>query len=674
MTTYRTDPHQRGSGPKQNPYGGPVWYEDPKKADADIDIERVVLDIVNNTKKLRDLDITEIIMDGEIFQTMDGASTITLSLHDPGMELIRTGIFNRAIDVEIDNLVWRLVSVTKRDDYLDLVFEDRIISWLKGKKKVKRASRNKMTRLEFCYSLTRAVRTKKIRVVVPELQKKMSIASTDEEKEEVKERTVGGLNVEEDTDVLSGERGPQGLPVPGQKRTVGTAPHLTVKGVRANKSQIRVLEEILRTGADMDVSPKLLLAAIMVVIQESLAGQQNVSVSGRHVGPFHQETGQTIWAKRGGAIPGNSNKAVRGGAKAFFMRAQELDERFKTAAELAEGVQVAGTPAAWAAHKEEAEKIVAAFSGELGTTVTRTYRKRYSFSTEDGGKAQNYWAAMKRLLDEVNFACFTANGILYLISENQLMKSKKKMVFGFDTPGINDIDFTWDVEQSEASATVYCRITRWLAPPGTVVQLKDCGPASADGGRWLVESIRRGLYSRDAEIALKKPEPKLPEPAPEIGTRDSRSGPIGESGTASGDDVYDVALHISNATPGYLYGGGHGVKLKDIDPATDRLDCSSSTSLVLYRTKMYENGGSTAQVSGWFASSWGKKGRGSEFTVWANASHVFIQSEGQGRKWRFDTGGPGGGSGPKIHYEHRSTSGFTPRYLPTEDDSNASVE
>lgn len=566
MTTYRIDPYQTGSGPKQNQYGGPVWYKDPEKADLDIDVERVVLDIVRNTKALRDIDITEILMDGEIFQSMEDVSTITLSLHDPELRLLRSGVFSRSIDVRIDNMWWRLVSVTKNDDYLDLVFEDRILAYLKGKKEVKRASRGKMTRLEFCYSLTKTVRTKKIRVVIPELMKKFSIAATDEEKAEVKDRTTGGLN-NDDTPDKTVSRGPQGLPGPGQKVTIKGKTGITVKGKKANSTQIRVLEEVLRVGGDMEVSKKFLLAALMVVIQESLAGMLNVSVSGRHVGPFHQEKGNTIWARRGGALPGNGTKAVRGGAKAFFLGAQSVDREFYTAEQLAEKVQVAGTPSAWGQHRQEAEKILKLFAGDEidENQPRRTYRKRYVFSTEDGGKAQNYWTAIKRLLDEVNIACFTSNGILYMISENQLLKSKKKMIFSLDTPGVDDVDFTWDTDQRLATATVYCRITRWAAPPGTVVQLKDLPPASDNGGRWLVESIRRGLYSRDAEIVLKKPEPKLPEPAPEVAeradfnrsdgdasvgasgepaaTRGSLSYPLGEIGKNLGG----VAAHMARA-------------------------------------------------------------------------------------------------------------------------------
>lgn len=560
MTTYRLDPYQKGTGPSQKPYGGPVWYQDPEKIDSDVEVERVILDVVNNTKKLRDFDISQILIDGEIFQTMDGASTITLTLHDPEMELLRTGAFSRAIDINIDGLWYRLVGLAKNDDYLDLTFEDRIIVWLKGKKEVKRASRAQRTRLEFCYSLVRTVK-KKIPVVIPELRKKQEIGPTDNEREDVKSRTSGGLNQHE----IEVDSKPPST-VARSERFIGKKDKLkraavTVKGRPANKVQMRVLEGVLRTGADMGVSKKLLLAAVEVVIQESLAGMENVSISGKHVGPFHQQVAPSVWSRRGGAIAGNSDKAVRGGAKAFFLAAQEKDKEFITVEGLAEAVQVAGTPTAWGQWRQEAEQIVSAFTGDKidEEQPTRTYRKRYLFSTENGGKRENYWAAIKRLLDEVNFACFTSNGILYMISMPQLMKSKIRMVFSVDTPGVNDIDFDWDTNKKVATCTVHCRITRWAAPPGTVVRIKDCGPLSDGSGRWLVESIRRSLFSRDAEITLIKPEPILKEPAPEVGTRPDFStdeeldGPAGVRGDLAyplskiGTFLGGVAAHMTRA-------------------------------------------------------------------------------------------------------------------------------
>jgi hypothetical protein len=74
---------------------------------------------------------------------------------------------------------------------------------------------------------------------------------------------------------------------------------------------------------------------------------------------------------------------------------------------------------------------------------------------------------------------------------------------------------------------------------------------------------------------------------------------------------------------------------------------------------------SQAWVSGVLASHYGKPGRGRLFTVWANGGHVFIQFHGTKQVHFFDTSRQaGGGSGPRLRYGSRSTSGFTPRHYP----------
>ncbi len=129
-------------------------------------------------------------------------------------------------------------------------------------------------------------------------------------------------------------------------------------------------------------------------------------------------------------------------------------------------------------------------------------------------------------------------------------------------------------------------------------------------------------------------------------------------GKGDGTKIRAAAKAISDQGRSYSYGAGHGGKLSSLGPS-DSLDCSSSTSLALKHAGMFK--GDSAFVSGDFATNWGQPGRGTEYTVWANAEHVFIQSEGSD-KWRFDTGGPGGGNGPRFWTVWRDTAGFTPRH------------
>jgi hypothetical protein len=116
---------------------------------------------------------------------------------------------------------------------------------------------------------------------------------------------------------------------------------------------------------------------------------------------------------------------------------------------------------------------------------------------------------------------------------------------------------------------------------------------------------------------------------------------------------------LSDHTPGYLLGGGHGIPLSEVSPY-QRLDCSSSTSKALYEAGMFGMG-QYAIVSGEF-NGWGKAGTGKYFTIYCNAGHVFIRLH-KSQWWRFDTSPHGdGGRGPKLRYLPRFTGGFAARH------------
>lgn len=126
--------------------------------------------------------------------------------------------------------------------------------------------------------------------------------------------------------------------------------------------------------------------------------------------------------------------------------------------------------------------------------------------------------------------------------------------------------------------------------------------------------------------------------------------------------LYDWCKHISAQRRRYIYGGGHGEALVNIDPH-DGLDCSSSTCLALKRAGLYQS--RYACVSGNFAN-WGQSGRGRYFTVWYNAHHVWIEFHHPfGQYKRFDTSPWGfGGRGPRVRKTRRPRYGFKARHYP----------
>lgn len=121
-----------------------------------------------------------------------------------------------------------------------------------------------------------------------------------------------------------------------------------------------------------------------------------------------------------------------------------------------------------------------------------------------------------------------------------------------------------------------------------------------------------------------------------------------------------AVIELDAHTPGYLLGGGHGVPLSQVS-AYQRLDCSSSTSKVLFEAGIFEH--DYAIVSGQF-ETWSEPGPGKWFTVYANHEHVWTRLHSS-KWWRFDTSPHGdGGRGPQLRYLPRFTSGFVSRHYP----------
>lgn len=131
--------------------------------------------------------------------------------------------------------------------------------------------------------------------------------------------------------------------------------------------------------------------------------------------------------------------------------------------------------------------------------------------------------------------------------------------------------------------------------------------------------------------------------------------------------LYRACTHIGQQKRLYLYGGGHSKPLDDIT-ITEGLDCSSSVSLALKRSGMFEH--RSAYTAEMFRT-WGQPGKGKHFTLWYRGgvkgkAHVWIQFHGIGRFWRFDTSpwADQGGRGPRMRLLPRPTTGFTPRHWP----------
>jgi hypothetical protein len=311
----------------------------------------------------------------------------------------------------------------------------------------------------------------------------------------------------------------------------------------------------------------------------------------------------------------------------------------------------------------------------LGLTGSKTRTSPYEFSRGSANQLEDSWTCMGRLAEEVHWERFMRGGVLWFVSDDWLKGQTPRFTFTEGASGVLEITHTEDSRQPAAECTIRALSLRWAVLPGDAVQVTGQGPGD---GLWLVYEVRRTVTDAISEITLKRPVPKLAEPANPTsstsvnigGTSANRLGAsaIGggaANGPGTAQALYNACAKISDEHWPYVYGGGHGScghASTGQEPGVG-FDCSSSVCAALGAVNLGYHIGGPVDVSGTMASSYGSPGPGNWMTVWANSGHVWLQLKGIGRAQRFDTV-PGGG--PQLRYEMttETTNGFTPRHWP----------
>lgn len=192
---------------------------------------------------------------------------------------------------------------------------------------------------------------------------------------------------------------------------------------------------------------------------------------------------------------------------------------------------------------------------------------------------------------------------------------------------------------SEIRMLMICEPEEFQA--GDVFVFKHSGPISDCGGRWIVsDATRQTMKYPYTQFILVPPQEPLPEPR---ASASSETSTASQGGSGSALAAFNASSTLSNMELPYLWGGGHGTNgLSNVKKGGPGLDCSGSTCWVLKQAGMFP--GSSAIVSGEL-EKFGEAGKGKEMTVWANATHVFIEFNipGHGRA-QMNTNGPSNGA------------------------------
>ena len=465
---------------------------------------------------LPEVDVTEITIIGRTEQitvrprltipkrTMEGASSLTFTIGDPQLKLLNAPVLqgkNKTklnprgefdAEIVIDDLVWALTGVALLANHaVELVFEEDAVKALRNTAPLT-MSRGKVTRAQF---IKRLFDDAGVPLVCPEIDDKQQIETPKEAETEAQKN---------------------------RKRKPGLASHakLTVKTHPADREQRENIETALGRAAAKHSGELAAEALLVAIIQEAEARNDPngdkpskgilqllaSTAAGLNVDPMNIPAVCDLFL-----TTGFYNK---GGAIALAKEHPDW-----TPGQVAQAVQGSEFPLAYDVWKEEAKKMVDAYTGgdHEGLEVeTITVAKQYQFERKKG---ETSWKCARRLAEEVDWYLFIEGGVGYFFSGRYLRRSRPMMLVAPGADGIDGVTGSAMTSPTyDDTMTVKCKAKRWAAPPGSIAEVEGYGPYD---DRWVVSDIERpkGMNSQATVVTLATIKlPKL-EPAHETETR-----------------------------------------------------------------------------------------------------------------------------------------------------------
>jgi hypothetical protein len=450
--------------------------------------------------------IREVLIDARAILTIEGASSLELTLHDPDWRIEESGRLDLdddgrlgTVDVVLDTLAFRLAQARRTDpDTLQLTFEDRAVQLLREHTGPLTVSRGKMTRAQFIEKMVGEVKTHPIPFYSPEKGIQQAAAAPDFPD-----------------------------PVPGAHESgfdQGTS--FKIARVPADGEQKRQVATALGVADQEGATKRAKLALLVAGIGESgFRAIPNTAGSG-YAGVFQADPAnipmrdtaqQARYFLKGG-------KGFQAGGAIAAARANPGWSP-GTIAYKVEGSRTNFTSDAAAEHhygqwRDEAEAILHAWSSGSGTDAASeevVRFKAYQFMRGlPGGKREDSFEAATRLAEEVNWRFFVAASIAAFISDDRLMMNRALVTL--DGPRDDGLlerpTYDWDHGKLAGEVELRVNANRWAIPPGCVWALRGgFGPVE---GRWIAHTIEQSLLdATDTRVTLIKPLSPRKEPAPE---------------------------------------------------------------------------------------------------------------------------------------------------------------
>lgn len=532
--------------------GAPTKLKDAKKPaksmgsrPVDYRIDDFVLDTAGSKF---DLDIGEALLSADLEITIEGASTLTVTVEDTSGNLLQSATLTqwswgnaldigneskwlrvgRTVDARLDDISFRLVKVSKTGPSLTFTFEEKAVSLLRGKTGARNTPREQVTRAQFVRTLITEVKT--LPAYIPELKTKQPVATSD--------NTISAT-----------QRSDEG------KAGFAKGSDIKIKNAVADAGQLKQITICMDVADKLGANELATKAMLCAAIGESefrqipnRAGSPYAGVFQAHPKniPMRDTAQQCEYFFKGG------KGFQAGGALALARENPGISP-----GEIATRVEASGqAPSFYGANVNEAAAIMNAWgrgssSSATFSSSTANATKNYQFAR---GKNENSWDAIGRLAEEVQWRRFMRRGKLWYVSEDFLFRQRPELIISEDSPGVDAIDFDIDMfarpikggrVAAVAEVRVQARADTWTALPGMVVTIKNMGVAD---GRWLVSTVNRSLLddAQVCDITLRKPIPKKLEPAEAVEA--SATGVM--TGASIGGDVI---------TPGSISGDTSGL-------------------------------------------------------------------------------------------------------------------
>lgn len=450
-------------------------------------------------------DIDQALTGGELVQTISGASSLTLTVHDPHRRILTSGLLeSAALDVTLDGEEFRLAGLDKADDDLTLTFEALAVALLRTYRRPRKAFRDQMTRAQFARALVAEVTERRLAFWSPSLVIRQPIESTP------RQRTITT------TTPTTGDPEPR---EPG----FADGATITVNGTTATAEQRDLIARALRVAHSLDAPSLAMLALLVAGTAEStwrnLTYGDSSSVGVLQLLDIHGSVESRRNVER--VVGLFLTQGFTGAGGAIGLAREHPDW---SPAQIATTVQGNRDGAStYAGFVDEARRTLSAYAGDAGdhptaaatTRTTSTTVERYEFSRGQPGTPEDSWTALGRLAEEVGWRCYERRNEIVFASDLDLLRIRPLATLIEGEGGVDRIDFRADSGRAVEEATVTLRAGRWQVPPGRGAVVEEQGPGD---GRWLVGEARRSLFSIDSEVSLVRPTRAKAEPAPQTST------------------------------------------------------------------------------------------------------------------------------------------------------------